>query len=252
MHDALIAMPFGLAIGVLLGLVGAGGSILAVPVLVYVLGEPVKQATTESLLIVGLTALAGALAAAREHRVRWRVGLAFAAAGRGRGARGHGAEPAGRPDRDPRSASACCCSRPPYGMTRAPRRLRASPPHLHVRPRVGAAGAATGLLTGFFGVGGGFLIVPALTLGLAFPMALAVGTSLLVIALTSGAALARTSRAAASTSVLASGFAARGDRRRRAGRLHGRVPELVLRRLFAALLLAVGLAVVAWNVAVLV
>src|SRR6478752_5718565 len=63
MHDALLAIPFGLAIGILLGLVGAGGSILAVPVLVYVLGEPVKQATTESLLIVGLTALAGALAA---------------------------------------------------------------------------------------------------------------------------------------------------------------------------------------------
>jgi uncharacterized membrane protein YfcA len=58
-HDVLLAVPFGLAIGILLGLVGAGGSILAVPVLVYVLGEPVKQATTESLLIVGLTALVG-------------------------------------------------------------------------------------------------------------------------------------------------------------------------------------------------
>src|SRR6478672_5141626 len=74
-------MPFGLAIGILLGLVGAGGSILAVPVLVYVLGEPVKQATTESLLIVGLTALVGTLGAARDRRVVWRVGLAFAAAG---------------------------------------------------------------------------------------------------------------------------------------------------------------------------
>ena len=81
MRDALLALPFGLAIGVLLGLVGGGGSILAVPILVYVLGEPVKRATTESLLIVGVTALVGALAAARAGRVRWRVGLAFAAAG---------------------------------------------------------------------------------------------------------------------------------------------------------------------------
>jgi hypothetical protein len=48
MHNALLALPFGLAIGVSLGLVGGGGSILAVPVLVYVLGEPVKEATTAS------------------------------------------------------------------------------------------------------------------------------------------------------------------------------------------------------------
>jgi uncharacterized membrane protein YfcA len=81
MSDALLALPFGLAIGVMLGLVGGGGSIVAVPILVYVLGEPVKRATTESLLIVGVTALVGALAAARAGRVYWRVGLAFAAAG---------------------------------------------------------------------------------------------------------------------------------------------------------------------------
>ena len=81
MRDALLAVPFGVAIGLLLGLVGGGGSILAVPVLVYVLGEPVRQATTESLLIVGVTALVGAVAAARAGRVRVRVALAFAAAG---------------------------------------------------------------------------------------------------------------------------------------------------------------------------
>ena len=81
MHDALLALPFGVAIGLLLGLVGGGGSILAVPVLVYVLGEPVERATTESLLIVGVTALVGAVAAARAHRVRVRIALAFAAAG---------------------------------------------------------------------------------------------------------------------------------------------------------------------------
>jgi len=52
---ALLALPFGLGIGLLLGLVG-GGSILAVPVLVYVLGQPVRAATTESLLIVGTAA----------------------------------------------------------------------------------------------------------------------------------------------------------------------------------------------------
>ncbi len=62
MSGALLALPFGLGVGLLLGLVGGGGSILAVPVLVYVLGQPVKAATTESLLIVGTAALVGAAA----------------------------------------------------------------------------------------------------------------------------------------------------------------------------------------------
>jgi uncharacterized protein len=81
MHNALLALPFGLAIGVSLGLVGGGGSILAVPVLVYVLGEPVKEATTASLAIVGTTALVGAADHVRGGGVRVRVALAFGAAG---------------------------------------------------------------------------------------------------------------------------------------------------------------------------
>jgi uncharacterized membrane protein YfcA len=81
MSGALLALPFGLGVGLLLGLVGGGGSILAVPVLVYVLGQPVKAATTESLLIVGTAALVGAAAYARSGRVQIRTGLAFGAAG---------------------------------------------------------------------------------------------------------------------------------------------------------------------------
>jgi uncharacterized membrane protein YfcA len=54
--EALLALPFGLAIGLLLGSVGGGGSILAVPVLVYVLGQPVREATTVSLLVVAAAA----------------------------------------------------------------------------------------------------------------------------------------------------------------------------------------------------
>ena len=128
MHDALLAVPFGLAIGILLGLVGAGGSILAVPVLVYVLGEPVKQATTESLLIVGLTALVGTLAAARDRRVVWRVGLAFAAAGAVAAIAGTALNRLVEPDGDPRRLRGCCCSPPPTGWpARRARRRRASP-----------------------------------------------------------------------------------------------------------------------------
>jgi uncharacterized membrane protein YfcA len=78
---ALLALPFGLAIGLLLGSVGAGGSLLAVPVLVYVLGEPVKTATTESLLVVGIAALVGAAGYVRSGRVQVETALAFGAAG---------------------------------------------------------------------------------------------------------------------------------------------------------------------------
>jgi uncharacterized membrane protein YfcA len=80
---ALLALPFGLGIGLLLGLVGGGGSILAVPVLVYVLGQPVKAATTESLLIVGTAALVGAADYARSGRVQIKTALAFGGAGAG-------------------------------------------------------------------------------------------------------------------------------------------------------------------------
>ena len=138
MRDALLAVPFGLAIGLLLGLVGAGGSILAVPVLVYVLGEPVKQATTESLLIVGLTALVGAYAASRGGRVRWRIGLAFAAAGAVGAVAGTSAEPArgggGDPARPRRDAARRRIRHGPSGRAPGPaatptRRCgRASPP----------------------------------------------------------------------------------------------------------------------------
>jgi uncharacterized protein len=74
LNEALLALPFGLAIGLLLGLVGGGGSILAVPVLVYLLGEPVKDATTESLLVVGTAALVGAADHARIGRVELQAG----------------------------------------------------------------------------------------------------------------------------------------------------------------------------------
>jgi uncharacterized membrane protein YfcA len=127
----------------------------------------------------------------------------------------------------------------------------ARPPH--VSARIGAAGAATGLLTGFFGVGGGFLIVPALTLGVSLPLALAVGTSLLVIALTSGVALAAHLASGGLNPQLAAGFAGAAVVGAVAGQhLHTRVPETTLRRLFAALLLTVGLAVLLWNVSRLV
>ena len=192
MHAALLALPFGVAIGLSLGLVGGGGSILALPVLVYLLGEPVKVATTESLLIVGLTALLGSLDHARAGRVRWRIALAFGAAGIV-GAVGGTALNRAVGSRALLLAFALLLLVAAAAMLRGrgePRRPEIEPRGHGLWFRIVPAGLATGLLTGFFGVGGGFAVVPALTLLLAVPLAAAVGTSLVVIAITSAGALA--------------------------------------------------------------
>ena len=76
----LLAIPFGLAIGLVVGSVGGGAAILALPVLEYVLGEGVNQATTASLIVVALAAGVGGGALARHGHVCWRIALSFAAA----------------------------------------------------------------------------------------------------------------------------------------------------------------------------
>jgi uncharacterized protein len=157
-------------------------------VLVYVLDQPVKDATTESLLVVGSAALVGAVDHARIGRVQIRTALAFGAAG-AIGAVGG-------------TALNRLISGPALLLAFALLLLAAAVAMLLRREdplaqggnsslgRVGAVGIGAGVLTGFFGVGGGFVIVPALVLLLGLPPTLAVGTSLLVTALSSAAALA--------------------------------------------------------------
>lgn len=240
MREALLALPFGLAIGVLLGLLGGGGSILAVPVLVYVLGEPVKDATTESLLIVGVTALAGAVAASRARRVHWRAGLAFA----GTGALGSLVGTALNRTIDPRVillGFALLLLASALAMLRGNRaQVRQGPTPVRWN-RVLLAGAGTGVLTGFFGVGGGFVIVPALTLTVGLALPAAIGTSLFVIALTSSVALGAHLASGGVNAVLAGAFASAAVAGAIAGsHLQGRVPERALRTAFAALLVSVA------------
>jgi uncharacterized membrane protein YfcA len=192
MHGVLLAVPFGVAIGVSLGLVGGGGSILAVPVLVYVLGEPVKEATTASLAIVGVTALVGAADHARIGTVLGRVALLFGAGG------AIGALAGTLLNRLLEArllllAFAFVMLVAAYAMLRGRAYGRREETEIDARKRllgIVASGIGIGVLTGLFGVGGGFVIVPALVLLLGLSMPVAVGTSLLVIALTSAVALA--------------------------------------------------------------
>ena len=250
MHDALLALPFGLAIGLLLGLVGGGGSILAVPVLVYILGEPVERATTESLLIVGVTALVGAVVASRAQRVHVQIALAFAAAGAATAVAGTALNRLAG-SRVIMLGFALLLLAAAYALVRDLTVRMAFPVNDGKAPawaRVTTAGAATGLLTGFFGVGGGFVIVPALALVLGLPMTLAVGTSLLVIALTSAAALAAHLATGTINLPLSAAFTLAAIAGAVAGtRLHGQIPEPLLRRLFALLLVGVAAFVVAKN-----
>jgi uncharacterized membrane protein YfcA len=180
-----------LAIGLVVGTVGGGGAILALPVLVYVLGQPVTPASTASLIVVALAAAVGAGSLARNGQVCWRMALAFAAPA------AVASLPAALAN-EAVSATVLILAFVPIMLVAAGATWqragsgdaqveRECPPF--VPWRVMVAGAAVGVLTGFFGVGGGFLIVPVLTLWLAVSFRHAVATSLVIIALTGAAAL---------------------------------------------------------------
>ncbi len=209
-----VAVVAGLLIGLSLGALGGGGSVLAVPVLVYALGQSAGQATTGSLVVVGVTSLVGAVTAHRAGNVLLGRGIAFgvvATGGAAAGARASGvvAEPvllasfaalllvvaAVMVVRQVRSRSTRDAGDGP-----AARRVALDDPIISFSPtfacqcpralKVLVTATVVGLLTGFLGVGGGFLVVPALVLALGLPMEFAAGTSLVVITITSAAALA--------------------------------------------------------------
>lgn len=185
-----------LLIGLSLGLLGSGGSILTVPVLAYVLGRPEKLAIVESLAIVGAIAAVGAVQYAYAKRVAWRVLLLFAPTSIV-GALG-GAWIAGFVAGAVQllvfgfvmlgaSVMMWKRSRPSSDMrdTESARDARPAKPKLLP---LALQGLIVGLMTGFVGVGGGFLIVPALVLFSKLDMQRAVGTSLALITINAASA----------------------------------------------------------------
>jgi len=202
---ALLVSPLGFLIGLSLGALGGGGSILAVPVLVYAAGQTPQQATTTSLVLVTFTALIGIVPHWRAGRVRVLPGVVFSLAGVGASLLGSHWNHAVDADVLLLAfsmlmlvAAFAMCRRTCDFLSRRPKPAGAAvatavhaPVHFDVVTalKVLVAGSVVGLLTGFFGVGGGFVIVPALVLALGFTMPEAVGTSLLVIAINSVVAL---------------------------------------------------------------
>jgi uncharacterized membrane protein YfcA len=246
----LLAIPFGLAIGLAVGTLGGGGSVLAVPVLVYVLDQSVPEATTASLLVVAAGAVAGALGHARAGRVCWRHAGSFTTAAvpgivAGTLAAEHVSSPlllagfalimlaaahatwrrAGETDPSDGGWEPGAAACPPLRL-----------------PRDAFFGAGVGFVTGFFGVGGGFLIVPTLAVALAFTMRTAVGTSLVIITATSLLGLivhllAGRSFDAGVTTLMTVACVAGAVA---GARLSGRIPQRTLGRGFAALVVAVA------------
>ena len=237
-----IVLAFG--VGISLGLLGGGGSVLSVPLLVYVAGWEPHQAATGSLFIVGVTSLVTLLPHARAGRVRWRTGLIFGLGGM------VGAYLGGRlaglvPGAVLLTSFAALMLAASAGMIRGRRGDGGEREELRVIPAL-TLGAAVGTATGFVGAGGGFVIVPALVLVAGLPMTSAVGTSLLVISMQSAAGLAGHLNGAHlpwGTTVAVTASAVLGSLV--GGRLTGRIPAPVLRRGFGYLVLAVAALVLA-------
>lgn len=184
----LAALGAGAAIGFVLGLVGGGGSILAVPLLVYFVGVDSPHAAIGTAAVaVALNAAAGLAGHARAGNVKWPCALVFAAAGVVGALLG--AE-AGKALDGEKLLALFGGLMIAVGATMLLRRGGADNPTVRLNrasagyllPRLVPAGLGVGLLAGFFGIGGGFLIVPALIFATAMPAGVAVGTSLVVVA----------------------------------------------------------------------
>ena len=264
-----IAIAAGVLIGLSLGTLGGGGSILTVPVLVYLLHVAPREATSASLIVVGVTSIVAAMIHARAGRVRWRSAIVFGTLGSITAFVGSLANRAVDPQvlllgfaalmilaaiamirrtREPHDpADQPTGSKPPPAMpsgetsaglaTATLARATATSPAV----KVIVSALVVGFLTGFFGVGGGFAIVPALVLALGYSMPVAVGTSLVIISITSaGAFIERLGSAATSWQIvvpftldaIAGSFGGKA--------ISDRISGLALTRGFAALMIVVA------------
>lgn len=269
----VLALVCGAVIGLVLGALGGGGSILAVPALVYVLGQSAQDATTASLVIVGVSSAVSAIVYHLDRYVRWKVAVIFAAIGTlasfaGTALNRHVDDsvllisfaaitvisaglmllksrpgptagrteprqttPPGRRDMDVVTSTATHVVHTTTGRMTA--------------VQVVVAALLVGFLTGFLGVGGGFIVVPALVTILGFPMPAAAGTSLLIIALNSATSLAIHAGgnpqfdwaviAPFTSATVAMAYVGR--------RVAGRSSSTTLTRAFAGVLLLVGLGI---------
>ncbi|WP_134772634.1 sulfite exporter TauE/SafE family protein [Ornithinimicrobium flavum] len=247
----VITLLLSVLVGVSLGLLGGGGSILTVPILAYVAGLEAKEAIAASLFVVGVTSAVSVVSHARNGRVRWRTGLIFGAAGMA-GAFVGGLLGGFIPGTVLMIAFALMMLATAAAMVRG-RRGQAAAPATHELPvlKVVLEGLVVGLVTGIVGAGGGFLVVPALVLLGGLSMSVAVGTSLLVIAMKSFAGLAGYLTTVQLDWPLVLGVTAAAVAGSFVGaRLAGVIPEQVLRKGFGVFVLVMAVLVLVQELSV--
>lgn len=253
----LAALASGGVIGLILGLIGGGGSILAVPLLIYAVGVGSPHAAIGTAAVaVAASALASLAGHARAGHVKWRCAGVFAGAGvAGAWA---GAE-LGKAFDGERLLSLFGLLMIGVGLSMLRQRRTAEAPGVRLTrdsaaallPRLVPIGLGVGLAAGFFGIGGGFLIVPGLILATAMPLAYAIGTSLVVVSalgLTTAASYAASGLVQWDVTALLVAGGAGGTV---AGIALGRVlanRKKLLERGFAAVVIAVGAYVAASSV----
>ncbi len=232
------AIVLGIGVGVLLGLLGGGGSLLAVPLLIHGLGLSPGEAVPAALLAVGLASLGAAAVHARTGGVDVASALPFLLLGSAASVLGARASLH-------LGARAQALLFAAVTAVAGIRLLRTAPaaegPFVRSWGRIAAAALGAGFLTGLLGVGGGFILVPALTLAAGLPHRRAVGTSLLVLGVTALAGFWSHRALGAPLAASAPAFtAAAGAAALPAAFLASRVPHAALRRAFALLLLLVS------------
>ena len=245
-----IDILLGFVIGLSLGLLGGGGSILTVPALVYVVGQSPQAAVTASLVIVGANSAMGAFTHRSQGTLNWKVALVFGGVGMAAAY----------------VAAGWSKLLPPTAlMTLFALLMLVVGLFMIFKPQPTApdggrgwwvtiaSGLGVGVMTGFLGVGGGFLIVPALVMLIGLPMAQAVGTSLLVIAMNSAAGfLGHLGEGAFDWSLVVVFVLAGLAGTFTGSRLAGRLPATRLRRLFAGFVIVLGVLLLIDNMPLLV
>lgn len=228
-------------IGLSLGLLGGGGSILTVPILTYVAGLEPKHAIAASLFVVGVTSMFSAVTHARQGRVKWRTALVFGLASMV-GAFIGGLAGGYIPGTVLMIAFALMMVATSAAMIRG-RKGKTGNSERTDLPffTILLEGLVVGLVTGLVGAGGGFLVVPALTLLGGLSMPVAVGTSLVVIAMKSFAGLGGYLTSVSLDWVLVGAVTAAAIAGSVIGaRLSGKIPETALRKGFGYFVLAMG------------
>jgi len=238
-----IVLLLSVLIGVSLGLLGGGGSILTVPILTMAAGMETKAAIASSLFVVAVTSAAGVISHARAGRVRWRIGILFGLAGMA-GAFGGGRIAASIPGSVLMILFGLMMAATAIAMLRGPTTAKPSMVTDLPTSKIIAEGVVVGVVTGLVGAGGGFLVVPALVLLGGLSMELAVGTSLVVISMKSFAGLAGhlghvsidwpIVLAITGTAVVGSLIG---------GKLAGRIPPAMLRRGFGVFIIVMAVVV---------